>query len=183
MSIMTEGQLKAKIIILSGFKCYRCGSCCKGNIQVFPHDINRLTKYLKMKIGAFRLKYVIAAIDLIGMRGEYISRDNNLCPFFNDGRCSVYEARPDICRIYPFDLGPILHAIDKCHLAKDIYEWICSIIGPPVRESTGMLSAMKEGSEKLFGNSADSKDDAFLPEVLEDLAKEMQAKKEGCATN
>ena len=28
--------------------------------------------------------------------------ENNVCPAFKNGRCLIYNVRPDVCRLYPF---------------------------------------------------------------------------------
>ena len=39
--------------------------------------------------------------------------DNNRCSAFKDGKCMIYEVRPDACKIYPFYFD------QSCGLCKD----------------------------------------------------------------
>ena len=47
--------------------------------------------------------------------GWAIRRDVDRCRFLVDGRCSIYESRPWICRTYPFMLNNGKLAISPCN--------------------------------------------------------------------
>jgi Fe-S-cluster containining protein len=109
-------QFEIKQEILSNFKCHRCGECCKISVQVESSDIIRLADKLKMKSEMFVAKYVWK---------DPLTNLNHLedpCPFLKDKECTVYDARPDVCRVFPFKLHmPVLQDVEGCKLAKDIY--------------------------------------------------------------
>lgn len=69
--------------------CRGCGECCSRFLPVSPFDRVRLEAYV-------RRNGIVPAEP----RAEY----DLLCPYLTDGReCSVYAARPEICRAYRCD--------------------------------------------------------------------------------
>jgi hypothetical protein len=80
------------------FKCKRCAKCCKKfTVKLSDKDIKRIKRLGYMdffvednfdpKTGKFALK-----------------RENEQCIFLTeDNLCKIYEARPSICRKYPFN--------------------------------------------------------------------------------
>jgi uncharacterized protein len=91
------------------YNCDRCPSyCCSyPRIQVEPSDLMRLAKHFGVTEGAARKMFVRRGEE----RGELILRHTpdeiygTACQFLDRGtrRCSIYEARPAICRNYPGD--------------------------------------------------------------------------------
>jgi Fe-S-cluster containining protein len=85
------------------FGCTGCGGCCTGApgyVWVRKAEIERLAASLAMDVASFEAKYV----RLVGVRKSLLERRNGDCLLF-DGqtrRCTVYEARPDQCRTFPF---------------------------------------------------------------------------------
>jgi Fe-S-cluster containining protein len=77
--------------------CMNCGNCCKTTSPVFKQkDIDRLSKHLKMKPGAFVEKY-----SHIDSDQDYVL-NSAPCAFLNsDNSCSVYDFRPLACQTYP----------------------------------------------------------------------------------
>ena len=75
--------------------CTNCGQCC-GDILNLSHDeIKRIDKYLK--------KHKVEATPICRL----VVYDNT-CPFRDNKNkiCKIYEARPEICRIYKCDKSP-----------------------------------------------------------------------------
>ena len=85
------------------FECTGCGDCCTGApgyVWVTRDEIVELAQHLGMEQSAFEQKFVRK----VGVRKSLIEYANGDCVFF-DGRtrkCSVYEARPQQCRTWPF---------------------------------------------------------------------------------
>jgi Fe-S-cluster containining protein len=77
--------------------CLTCANCCKTTSPIFyQNDIERISKFLKIKPGDFVVKYLRVDED-----GDYVLHSAP-CPFLVDGNyCSVYDARPKACREYP----------------------------------------------------------------------------------
>jgi len=77
--------------------CLKCANCCKTTGPLYTEkDIERISKFLRMKPADFEAKFL------------KIDEDNdkvlqNLpCFFLNeDNTCNIYEVRPKACREYP----------------------------------------------------------------------------------
>lgn len=77
--------------------CLSCANCCKTTGPLFTtQDIERISKFLKLKPTQFEEKYL------------KIDEDNDWvlqqlpCPFlFSDNTCMIYEVRPKACREFP----------------------------------------------------------------------------------
>jgi hypothetical protein len=84
---------EANDAVFSEFDCLTCANCCKTTSpMLFEKDIERLSKHLKMKPGAFIEQYLFLDTD-----GIYAFRQTP-CPFLGgDNYCSVYEHRPKAC--------------------------------------------------------------------------------------
>jgi len=103
----------AERLRLIGFCCRECGNCCRR----VGEDSNLVL------VGAAELREIMTATGMsreeivepypefirAGNGGEYtlawcLRRTADACIFLKDGRCSIYEHRPWICRTYPFML-------------------------------------------------------------------------------
>ncbi len=102
------------------FTCLKCNNCCKhcpGEIgftipQLKPFDIIMLSRFLKTTTSKFVERYA-----------EFVQKDRSQitsgilkfvgdeqemrCPFLDDSGCSVHEAKPMICRLYPLGFYPV----------------------------------------------------------------------------
>ena len=100
------------------FQCHLCGKCCRNvenEVMIEPLDAYRLARFLREKnsgqIQSVRDVYVwfahlatledVFPIYLLNTTGP-----EDACVFLEKGRCSVYEARPRVCRLYPFGAQP-----------------------------------------------------------------------------
>ena len=105
----------------AGFTCRMCGKCCRGpdnEVMVSPDEVDALISATGLSFneiaepypewipakngGKFTLGWVLR-------RGS----DTN-CMFLKDNRCTVYAARPHICRTYPFMLDGDKLIISEC---------------------------------------------------------------------
>ncbi|HXU34351.1 MAG TPA: YkgJ family cysteine cluster protein [Thermoanaerobaculia bacterium] len=91
------------------YNCDRCPSyCCSyPRIQVEESDLIRLAKHFGLSYGAARKKFVRrgeepnelilrhTADEIYGTACQFLDRTTR--------RCTIYEARPAICRTYPGD--------------------------------------------------------------------------------
>jgi Fe-S-cluster containining protein len=77
--------------------CLECANCCKTTSPIFYQtDIERLSKFLRMKPGDFITRYLRVDED-----NDYVLQTSP-CPFLGDDHyCHVYESRPKACREYP----------------------------------------------------------------------------------
>lgn len=99
------------------FRCRQCGDCCryvKDSIMLEPMDAYRLARHLRERgepvsgTEDVLAQYAHAAwlteefpVFLLNTEGPL-----EVCAFLKAGRCSVYEARPRVCRIYPLSVAP-----------------------------------------------------------------------------
>jgi hypothetical protein len=78
--------------------CLACGNCCKTTSPIFTDkDIQRISKYLKMKVVNFTEQYLKRDED------DFYVLKTAPCSFLdlNDNTCLIYEARPKACSEYP----------------------------------------------------------------------------------
>ena len=65
--------------------CGTCTLCCQGDvIALFPEDGDDVASYVTDTISGVTI----------------IKRDGPCCRYLIDGRCSIYERRPVICRFF-----------------------------------------------------------------------------------
>jgi uncharacterized protein len=93
------------------FNCEKCpGYCCTHpRIAVTDHDITRLAKHFGISDAAARkrLTYEYTFEDSINERILRHQKDSvyaSVCKLFDRDKrkCSVYAARPNVCRKYPY---------------------------------------------------------------------------------
>ncbi|MBI1773747.1 MAG: YkgJ family cysteine cluster protein [Proteobacteria bacterium] len=81
--------------------CQKCpGLCCKmaGYVEVSRRDTQRLAKFLGLTKREFEEKHIVKKMR---NRAKLIKTWDKTCQFLTDGRrCSVYAARPTLCRQY-----------------------------------------------------------------------------------
>ncbi len=84
------------------FECQpNCGSCCsqKGDVYVHRDDVRRLATFLRLPIRQLRRRFLRRIENRIALADN----EHGACVFLDQNmRCTVYEARPDQCRTYPF---------------------------------------------------------------------------------
>ena len=113
----------------AGFKCRNCGKCCSAfyaQINVTIGDLIRISGFLNKSI-----KYILRNFVGINPFGDpenptkfcYELGINMPCLLRKNEKCSVYEARPLNCRLFPywvlvqafvFDQNKIIDASYKC---------------------------------------------------------------------
>lgn len=83
------------------FQCTRCGNCCRGGgyVWVDESETRALAQHLKMNELEFEAVYTRK----VGRSRSLREKANDDCIFYDEHRgCSVYEARPQQCRTWPF---------------------------------------------------------------------------------
>lgn len=82
--------------MLNEVDCTVCGNCCRiYEIELLDTDIDKLSQFLNITIGEFIEKYTMPGNE------TKIAFNTRPCQFLCDNKCSVYEARPQVCREYP----------------------------------------------------------------------------------
>jgi len=90
----------------SKYDCAKCpGYCCSYPlIQLDKRDVERLGKHFGLEFKAARLKFTIERWGYkYIMRRKKDKHFGRICQFFDteERRCTVYKARPGVCRSYP----------------------------------------------------------------------------------
>jgi Fe-S-cluster containining protein len=91
------------------YDCLKCpGYCCSyGRIVVTERDIARLAKHFGIDVerarARFSYHYKTKEVDEWILRHRKDTIFDSMCRFFDQEkrRCTVYEARPAVCREYP----------------------------------------------------------------------------------
>ena len=88
--------------ILNQFRCSGCGECCRwtGAVLLEGFDLPRFAAHLGLSEQEFIDRHTRLApnrrqLALLDGTGES-------CAFLEGDRCSVYEARPEQCRTFPY---------------------------------------------------------------------------------
>jgi Fe-S-cluster containining protein len=78
--------------------CAKCGKCCRTNspIYVTPLDLARIAEHLRVPYSELKRR-----LKLIPLRNGAYHMVGKPCPFLKGNLCSIYEARPEVCRLYP----------------------------------------------------------------------------------
>lgn len=84
------------------FECTGCGDCCKTRgsycyVYVSREERKRLAQHLGVSPHAFTRRYCQKTNGFFHLREP--AKD---CMFLDGARCSVYPARPNQCRTWPF---------------------------------------------------------------------------------
>ena len=79
--------------------CLACANCCRvATAKVTERDVEKLSKYLRLKPARFLADFTVASAD----EGVVLKRDRKTgCVFLNGNECTVYDARPDSCQKFP----------------------------------------------------------------------------------
>lgn len=78
--------------------CLTCANCCKTSSPIFTDkDIERISKYLKLKVSDFTNQYLMRDSD------DFMVLKSSPCTFLHeeDNKCSIYDVRPKACSEYP----------------------------------------------------------------------------------
>ena len=89
--------------------CHDCigySDCCRGmgsSIILDPMDVWRLTFHLKTDFNSLLDRYLeLGIVDGLILPNLKLAGEKEACSFLNqEGRCSIHEFRPGICRLFP----------------------------------------------------------------------------------
>jgi len=105
-----------KALPLLKFRCTGCGNCCRDPLlPVTDADLHRIVEHTGLPANEL-VKWIDRhGIDLAGEPESFVMlragrrvmvlrHSHGQCRFLGaDNRCTIYEARPQGCRIFPFD--------------------------------------------------------------------------------
>ena len=78
--------------------CTECANCCRvATTEINDRDAVRLSDYLGLKLNEFLRDYTVET----GDEGRILKRNADGCVFLDGNRCSVYDARPQTCALFP----------------------------------------------------------------------------------
>ena len=107
--------------------------CCRDlNQALTPYDVLRLRVHQGMASGEFLQRHVslnigpATGLPIASLR--FADRQDRLCPFVSDQGCSVYEARPASCRLYP-----LVRALSRSRLDGTVTEHYAILHEPHCR--------------------------------------------------
>lgn len=131
------------------FQCHRCGNCCRHvreQILVEPMDAFYMAKYLGCKdMGELYDNYTCPTL-LQGLYPVFLMQvkdPDDACVFLEDGKCSIYEARPRTCRVYPFSVNPNVLEGSFCTFQRwDQHS--AHFAGPPISVGAWMEKNLNE---------------------------------------
>lgn len=89
--------------LLKKFECDACGTCCRwgGSVLLTDEDLKVMAACLEMTEQAFIDEHTRLAPNRIQL--ALLDQEDGSCAFLGaDGRCRVYEARPEQCRTFPY---------------------------------------------------------------------------------
>lgn len=167
MSEVSDGRLYGMndMVKVGCDGCKDCSSCCRGmgnSIILDPCDIYRLTTGLNCKFEDLLIdKLDLNVVDGIILPNLKMSGKDSSCVYLSEeGRCSIHQLRPGICRIFP--LGRIyegasfryflqVHECKKQNRTKvKLKKWIDT---PDIAKNDAFINRwhyfLKEISEKL----------------------------------
>ena len=91
----------------------RCAACCryvKGSVIIEGLDAYRLAQHLKMEVADFISQYADPFLldeqlwyPIFSLR---VKGNDDSCIFLKGSRCTVQDAKPRTCRLYPFWIEP-----------------------------------------------------------------------------
>ncbi|MBR1930815.1 MAG: YkgJ family cysteine cluster protein [Lachnospiraceae bacterium] len=87
--------------------CNGCSACCRGmgaSIILDPYDVFRLTSGLGKSLQELIAEDYIElhVVDGVILPNLHMAGEREQCAFLNrEGRCSIHELRPGICRLFP----------------------------------------------------------------------------------
>ena len=88
--------------ILKQFRCAGCGECCRwtGSVLLTDADFPKLAE----RLGVSEQEFIDMHTRLSPNRQQLALLDqaDGSCAFLVGDRCSIYEARPEQCRTFPF---------------------------------------------------------------------------------
>lgn len=127
---LSNAQLDAEVHALGAevsarTDCTACTRCCQERyIVVDDKDIRRIARRLKVSADAFAREHVALADDGV------LQFAQKPCPLLgSDGKCTVYEDRPQACRDFPYLHLPhvrsrsitLREAVDECPIVGEVW--------------------------------------------------------------
>lgn len=119
------------------FECQRCSQCCqgKGGILLWPEQIAPAAAELELEQEDFLARYCEAKGEAFSVR----SNETGDCLLLGPEGCRIHQAKPDICRRWPF-----FDALLKDASAFEEAKLICPGLDPEAGHEEFKAFALKE---------------------------------------
>ena len=143
------------------FSCHRCGHCCHGGLGIVLTlaDQQRIATHLGISPEQFLAQ---ATVWHNGKRYLAVGHDG-YCHFFlakaSDGSpgCGIHEARPNVCRAWPYFRGNMLDALSWTMAAEDC---------PGIDTASGHEAFVAAGHEYIRRHALSADSGAESPNAL-----------------
>jgi Fe-S-cluster containining protein len=99
------GRIEQLKLLQGSFKCRCCGECCQQEAVAFTEgDVARAANNENLTPELFIEKHGLRLVNEPGSLMFYQLRieSSGICPFNSNHRCTIYKARPQVCRGFPF---------------------------------------------------------------------------------
>lgn len=174
---MDDLEYKVQTVKLSDtvtFHCQRCAECCRhitNKIMLEPLDAYQIGRKLGLEttgdvfnrytdpclIAKFSPVFTLKAVG-----------PEQSCIFLKDGRCSIYDARPHVCKMYPFSAEPLPGGKYHYVLCRDaehhftggqvhVSQWMHTAFAPWGKETVWKEFVRSLEILRLFGQLSDDK--------------------------
>ena len=152
--------------------CAGCSKCCHDMVDtiiLYPLDVYYLTGGLGRDFtGMIGREAELNVINGIILPNLKMTEQGNCCAFLNDeGRCSIHDFRPDLCRLFPlgrfYENGDFKYFLqsDQCDQARTkvkVSKWIDT---PDQGKNKEYILRWHDLLEQMEEMLADSDDDEF----------------------
>lgn len=84
------------------FDCHRCGNCCRvgrGQVWATAEEVGAMAARLGIGLEGFTARFLRQVDGRLSLREE---ADGSCSLLQGQNRCTVYEARPEQCRTFPY---------------------------------------------------------------------------------
>jgi hypothetical protein len=143
-SIPDRGEIRYPVRLR--WVCVRCANSCRDisrhrrNILLAPRDTERISKVTKLGAQEFSVpSHARAPYE------RQMKKIGGSCMFLEGSNCSIYRARPLICRFYPFSLHP-----SRDEGFEISYDRACTGIGKgPIRSSRFFQALVRLAQREL----------------------------------
>lgn len=95
--------------VQAGIDCTKCANCCRYSIvSLRAAEVARIAAHLGLDEAAVVQRFT--APDVESPRARTLLSTPDGCIFLKDNRCSIYPARPEVCRSFPH-VAPGTHSL------------------------------------------------------------------------
>lgn len=150
--------------------CEGCSACCKGmgsSIILDPLDVFRMGKRLNKSFEELLTEHLeLNVVDGVILPNLKLTGEEEACSFLNgEGRCSIHDSRPGICRLFPLGRYYENHdykyflQINECQKANrtkvKVSKWIDTPDYPRYKEFILQWHYFLNDVEELMENTED----------------------------